>query len=124
MRGARGSLLFAAAALAWAALAPEAGALPADNEGPPVQVSGASPIAGCDGDQASTGINFPNSEIEPWFAVDPTNPAKFLAAWQQDRWNNGGSEGIVTARSIDGGLTWTVNTNTKSSICTGGTPGN
>jgi hypothetical protein len=47
-----------------------------------------------------------------------------IGAWQQDRWSNGGSEGIVTASSLDGGLTWTINANTKSSICTGGTTAN
>jgi hypothetical protein len=58
-------------------------------------------------------------------AVNPTNMRNnLIAAWQQDRWNNGGSEGIVTASSVDGGLTWTTNATTRSSICTGGTAAN
>ena len=117
-------LAFAVAASTVAALASQAGASPAANEGPAVAVSGASPIGGCDGDQPGSGINFPNSEVEPWMAVNPTNGNNLVAAWQQDRWNNGGSEGIVTASSSDGGGTWTTNATTKSSICTGGTAAN
>jgi hypothetical protein len=125
MQPARVFLSLAAAGLVVAAFAPQAGAVPAANEGSAVLASGASPIIGCDGDQATSGINFPNSEVEPWMAVNPANPSNLLAAWQQDRWNNGGSEGLVTASSFDGGLTWPItNASTKSSVCTGGTTGN
>jgi BNR/Asp-box repeat len=125
--------LLAAAALAVAVLAPQAGAVPAANEGPVVAVSGASPIAGCLGDQPGSGTNFVDSEVEPWVAVNPVDPDgagpaeagdNLIGAWQQDRWNNGGSRGDVTASSFDGGITWTINANTKSSICTGGTAAN
>ena len=45
-----------------------------------------------------------NSEIEPWVTLNrgdgPDNDGilgdNLIGAWQQDRWNNGGSEGIVT----------------------------
>jgi hypothetical protein len=47
-----------------------------------------------------------------------------MGAWQQDRWSNGGSEGLVTATSSNGGAGWTVNALTKSSKCTGGTAAN
>jgi hypothetical protein len=125
-------LAFAVAVLAVPALAAQAGAVPAANEGPAVQVSGGSPIAGCLGDQPTSGTNFVNSEIEPWMAVNPTDGPdgdgilgdNLIGAWQQDRWSNGGSRGIVTASSRDGGLTWTTNAGTKSSICTGGTVAN
>ena len=115
--------LLAASALV-AVLAPQAGGVPAANEGPAVAASGASPIAGCDGDQPGSGVNFVNSEIEPWMSLNQADELNLIGAWQQDRWNNGGSEGIVTASSFDGGLTWTTNANTKSSICTGGTVAN
>lgn len=133
MRTAKSWLTLAAAALASAVvIAPEAGAVPAANEGPAVAASGASPIAGCLGDQANSGINFVNSELEPWVAVNRTDGPdadgilgdNLIGAYQQDRWNNGGSRGVVTSSSLDGGLTWTVNPNTKSSICTGGTAAN
>src|SRR5919106_3647290 len=124
MMGRRSWLIFGAAALAAAISMPHAGAVPAANEAPAVQVSGASPIGTCDGDQPGSGINFPNSEVEPWVSVNPEDPNNLVGAWQQDRWNNGGAEGDVTASSFDGGESWTVNANTKSSICTGGTAAN
>lgn len=93
--------------------------------GPLVQVSGASPIAACDGDDGNVGgTSFVNSEVEPWLSVDPSNPNVLVGAWQQDRWNNGGAEGLVTATSTNGGAGWTVNALTKSSTCTGGTAAN
>ena len=78
--------------------------------GPLAQVSGASPIAACDGDDGNIGgTNFTNSEVEPHVVVDPSNPAVLIGAWQQDRWSNGGSEGLVSATSTNGGTSWTVN---------------
>jgi hypothetical protein len=75
--------------------------------GPLVQVSGASPIAACDGDDGNIGgTEFVNSEVEPFLAVDPSNPNVLIGAWQQDRWSNGGSEGNVTATSTNGGAGW------------------
>jgi hypothetical protein len=96
-------------------------------EGPLVQVTGASPIpAACIGDTnaPSTSVNYYGTEIEPFVMVDPSNPNILIGATQQDRWNDGGSRGITTARSADGGASWTVNGNTKSSVCTGGTAAN
>lgn len=92
--------------------------------GPPVQVSGASPIAGCTLDGPQSGTNFPDSEVEPYVAVNPADPDNLIAAWQQDRYSNGGSQGLVTASSFDGGGTWAINAATKSSLCTGGTASN
>src|SRR5918993_435253 len=98
--------------------------------GPLVTVSGASPIAACEGDTGFRDVGgvpamqFVNSEVEPHVMVDPSNPDVIIGAWQQDRWNNGGAEGNVSATSLDGGATWTVNALTKSSNCTGGTPAN
>jgi hypothetical protein len=102
--------------------------------GPLVTVSGASPIAACDGDTGFKDVGgipahqFVNSEVEPHVAVDPpegpTDPPILIGTWQQDRWNNGGSEGNVTATSINGGTSWTINHMTKTSNCTGGTAAN
>jgi hypothetical protein len=91
---------------------------------PLVQVSGASPIAGCSLDGPQTGTLFEHSEVEPYVAVNPANPDNIIAAWQQDRYSDGGSQGLVTASSFDGGRTWTTNAATKSSLCTGGTAAN
>jgi len=96
-------------------------------EGPLVQVSGASPIpAACIGDNnaSPTSVNNYGTEVEPFVMVDPSNPNILVGAWQQDRWNDGGSRGIVSARSTNGGASWTINSNTKSSVCTGGTAAN
>ena len=91
---------------------------------PLVQVSGASPIAGCTLDGPQTGTIFENAEVEPYVAVNPANPDNLIAAWQQDRYSDGGSQGLVTASSFNGGLTWTLNAATRSSLCTGGTAAN
>jgi hypothetical protein len=105
-------------------VAGSAAAVPLDS-GPLVQVSGVSPIAACNGDNGNIGgTNFTNSEVEPWLSVDRSNPNIMIGAWQQDRWSNGGSEGLVTATSTNGGSSWTVNANTKSTTCTGGTARN
>ncbi len=84
----------------------DAGA-PGVPETPPLrQASSASPVAsGCTGGAAS-GTVYVNAEVEPWVAADPRDPNRLLAAWQQDRWSNGGARGLVAALSTDGGATW------------------
>src|SRR4029450_9507980 len=92
---------------------------------PPAPAPAAAPPAACQGDDGNIGgTNVRNSEVEPFVAVDPSNPNVMVGAWQQDRWSNGGSQGLVTATSINGGASWTVNAQTKSSKCTGGTAAN
>src|SRR4029450_10726167 len=53
-------------------------------------VSVSSPFAGCDV-SGQPGVNFLNSEVEPWVEVNPTDPNNVIAVWQQDRWSNGGA---------------------------------
>jgi hypothetical protein len=92
---------------------------------PLVRVSGASPIAGSNcGLAGQTGTVYPNSEVEPWVDVNPADKDNLIGAWQQDRWSNGGSRGNVVGASSDGGLTWSVVSNTKNSLYTGGTQAN
>jgi hypothetical protein len=68
----------------------------------PIPVSGPSPYTGCTVG-AGTGTLFPNAEVEP----QVTAKGSFLvAAFQQDRWSNGGAHGLVSAASADGGATW------------------
>jgi len=87
-----------------------------------VRVSGVSPFArSCIGNQG--GMNFSGMEVEPSLAVDPTDPAHLVAAWQQDRWSNGGANGIRTAVTFDAGATWSVST-PRFGRCGGGDPDN
>jgi hypothetical protein len=88
-----------------------------------VQVTAASPLpTDCNG-AAQSGVLAPSQEVEPMIAVDPTDGTHFVAAWQQDRWSNGASDGLVAGASFDGGLTWTT-TIPHFSRCTGGNDAN
>jgi BNR repeat protein len=89
-----------------------------------VQVSQPSPFtAGCDGVPAPSGTLYTNTAVEPSLAINPFNPANLIAAWQQDRWSNGGSRGLMLAASFDGGNSWAL-TSAPFSRCTGGNAGN
>ena len=55
---------------------------------------------------------------------EPGRLDNLIGAWQQDRWSNGASRGNVVGASRDGGETWTVVSETKNSLCTGGTAAN
>jgi hypothetical protein len=75
---------------------------------PQYRVSATTPfVANCDG-VAPTGTLFTNSEVEPSAAINPLDADNLIGAWQQDRWSNGGSRGIVTAVSHDGGVNWNL----------------
>ena len=90
---------------------------------PQFRASAASPFApGCD-NVAATGTLFENAEVEPMVAVNPTNPANIVGVWQQDRWSTGGSRGLLTGYSFDGGRTWMRSAPTFSR-CAGGNAGN
>jgi hypothetical protein len=86
-----------------------------------IKVSANSPFAA---NCAETGGTvYANAEVEPHIAVNPANPNNLIAAWQQDRWSNGSSQGLVTAYSFDGGVTWATTTVPFSS-CGGGNAAN
>ena len=69
-------------------------------------------------------VNYPDAEVEPYVAVDPTNPLRLVASFQQDRWNDGGANGLTNVYSIDGGVTWSVAaTQPTFTICSGATEG-
>jgi hypothetical protein len=78
---------------------------------------------GCNG-APQTGTNYPNAEVEPWIDVDSSNPKNLIGVWQQDRWSNGGSNGLRTAFSADGGQRWTIATPPTFARCEGGTAAN
>src|SRR6266852_5552534 len=67
-----------------------------------VTVSSADPYAGCS-IAGNPGTNYPDAEVEPWVSVNPTNPNNIIGVWQQDRWNNGGAQGLVAGFSTNGG---------------------
>lgn len=77
--------------------------------------------AACSG--SSTGVSYAGAEVEPSIAKHPTNARHMVAAWQQDRWSNGGSQGVASAASFDGGLTWQSSIATFSR-CSGGNAAN
>src|ERR671934_1217964 len=87
----------------------------------PVDVSGLSPFASCT--VGGPGTNFVNSEVEPFVAVNPANPNNIVGVFQQDRWSNGGSHGLVASTSHDGGATWAESW-AHFSTCAGGTAAN
>jgi hypothetical protein len=95
--------------------------------GPLVEVSSAgSPFAGCTVGGTPGETNFPDAEVEPRIAVNPLNPKNMIGVWQQDRWQFGGSHGLVTAYTTDGGATaadWHL-TYAHFSTCAGGTAAN
>src|SRR5215472_16845052 len=79
-------------------------------------------VPGCDGVPAS-GTLYANTAVEPSMAANPFNPMNLIAAWQQNRWSNGGAQGLMLASSVDGGSSWTL-TSAPFSRCTGGNAGN
>jgi hypothetical protein len=120
-------LALGATAIVAAAVAPSAGAGPL-TVGPLANLSIATPFApGCggatEGDFPGLNFNYPDSEVEPWVAVSPTNPNDVAAFWQQDRWSDGGAHGLVAAVSHDGGATWAYSWPHLSN-CAGGTAAN
>ncbi|HEV2286017.1 MAG TPA: sialidase family protein [Steroidobacteraceae bacterium] len=88
-----------------------------------VQVSKPPAFApGCDG-VAPTGTLYTDTAAEPSVVVNPANPVNVIAGWQQNRWSDGGSQGLGLAASFDGGVTWTA-ASAAFSRCTGGGSGN
>lgn len=48
-------------------------------------------------------INWPNTEVEPQVAVNPTNANNVIGVFQEDRWTDGGAHGLLAAVSFNGG---------------------
>lgn len=92
---------------------------------PPVApglASSRNPIAGnCS--VANGGSVFANAEAEPSVAINPRDANNLIGAWQQDRWSNGGANGVVSAYSTDGGTSWQISS-VPFSRCTGGNAAN
>ena len=79
--------------------------------GPLVQVSDTSPFVSCTADNVPEQLEsgapdakvFPDSEVEPWIDVNPTDEDNLVGMWQADRWSNGGARGHVAGVSFNGG---------------------
>lgn len=72
---------------------------------------------------ANGGSVFTNAEVEPSVAINPRDANNLIGAWQQDRWSNGGANGVVAGYSNDGGSSWRI-ASAPFSRCTGGTATN
>lgn len=83
-----------------------------------VTVSGPSPYALCS-TAGQPGHSYLNSEVEPQVAVNPKNGANVVGVWQQDRWSNGGAQGLVAGFSSSGGMSW-GETTLPFSVCAPG----
>ena len=72
-------------------------------------------------------VNYPDAEVEPNIAVDPADPQHLIGSVQQDRWNDGGANGLTNVVSTDGGANWSLAAGQPQfSICAGapsGSPG-
>ncbi len=73
-----------------------------------VKVSGNAPWASSCAGPSGSGSVSSNAEVEPYVAIDPKDPKHLIGTWQQDRWTNGGANGVLTAASFDGGHTWSM----------------
>jgi BNR/Asp-box repeat len=92
---------------------------------PSPPANGNSPFAACDisGFLIPGETNYLNSELEPFVAVNPTNPTNIIGVYQQDRYTFGAARGLAAAVSHDGGATWSA-TYPHFSLCAGGTEAN
>jgi hypothetical protein len=87
--------------------APPSAGLPPLVADTPVRISAPTPFdGGCTGAARSDAV-YLNAEAEPYVAVNPRDPNNWIATWQQDRWSGGSSNGLLTATTTDGGVTWT-----------------
>jgi len=89
-----------------------------------VRVSAATPFdRTCNDASAQSGTLYLDAEVEPYVAVNPASPLNVIGIWQQDRWSNGGAQGLMAAASFDDGATWTRRP-LPTSQCAGGTSAN
>ncbi|MDQ3870244.1 MAG: glycoside hydrolase [Chloroflexota bacterium] len=89
-------------------------------------VSGASPFGpwgSCNGGPLDS-VLYINSEVEPFVAVNPANPANAIGVYQQDRWRNGGARGLVASYTMSGVAGAWARSWAPFSFCSGGTTAN
>ena len=105
--GLRAAATTAAALLVTTALASGPARAAPERAAALVRVSTGDPFATCTIGAGPGAVNFPGAEVEPDLTVDPRRPNRLVAAFQQDRWNDGGAHGITAAHSADGGRHFT-----------------
>jgi hypothetical protein len=88
------------------------------------RISRASPFSATCGGPAAGGTLYLNAEVEPWVSANPRDDENLIAVWQQDRWSNGGAQGLLTGVSFDRGRSWQRPTPPPFSRCAGGTNAN
>ncbi|HZV50381.1 MAG TPA: sialidase family protein [Candidatus Dormibacteraeota bacterium] len=72
--------------------------------------------------EALGSVNYPDAEVEPYVTADPRNPDHLIASFQQDRWNDGGANGLIAAVSNDGGAHWSLaSAQPRFTVCEGAT---
>jgi hypothetical protein len=120
------TLLTRTSAAALICLAAAAAPAAAQTATPLVRITTADAFATCTADdvrhqETELGATlFPNTAIEPWAAIDPTDSSRLLVGHQQDRWSDGGARGLVGNISIDAGATWSETIPGGVTDCTGG----
>jgi hypothetical protein len=125
MRGKRLGAALTALALLFTMVVGVAGATDL-TPGTLVQASGTSPFLNCTADAigSQSGTVFLHSEVEPWIDVNRMNTDNVVGIFQQDRWSNGGSRGLVASVSLDGGASFALVPIPKVTVCSGGTAAN
>jgi hypothetical protein len=116
--------LLAMACLAAVIAVGAAAAVPYSATPPVLATPGTSPFANCTADNPSVQQQFstlyPNAEVEPRASVNPTNSQNIVAEYQQDRWNDGGSRGLVASVTTNGGASWHRVVVPGTAKCSGG----
>jgi BNR repeat-like domain len=117
------ALALVGTSLAVAAASATAG--PYTTFGPVLASPGSSLFApGCGGSGEGGGaFLYQNSEVEPWFVVNPTNPENLVGFIQQDRWSDGGAHGLQVLVSDNAGGTWARTDSPDFSRCAGAEQG-
>jgi hypothetical protein len=100
--------------------APSHGGETTGGETTPYRLSGPDPFASCTADNFPGDAFTPNSEVEPWVAVNPADRRNLVVVWQQDRWNTGSARGVGLAVTHDGGRTWRRSALPGLTLCGGG----
>lgn len=87
------------------------------------QASAATPFGSSCNGAPQTGTLYHNAAVEPYVAVNPTNALNVIGVWQQDRWSNGGAQGVIASASFDGAHSWSRHP-LPTARCAGGTAAN